>query len=126
MAASVPQSRPSPEVPDWSKVGRRPAKAGLPEMPLGSLIWAVLVQGHGSAKEAAFTMGIDRSLLRRKVLDGTLTLEELMKAEPRALATFGEFLVEHFGEASKYRAQLAREKIPQLLAAFLDIADGSK
>jgi hypothetical protein len=121
--SSLPQRRSSPEVPDWTTVGRKPAKAGLPEKPafeFGAKLWDVLVHGHGGAKEAAYTMGIDRSLLRRKTIDGSLTLEELLQSKPEALVAVGEFFCETFGEKTKSRAQIARAKIPELLAAILD------
>ena len=132
MAPSVSQRQPSPEVRSYDGLRPRPAKAVLPGPAVGfsqtgTLIWEVLVKGHGSVKAAAFTMGqTDPSLLRRQVLDGTLPLKKLMEADPRALVTFGEFLVEHFGEKSKSKAQLAREKLPELLATILDIVDEAK
>lgn len=127
MPSTMRQRALSPEVPDWSEVGRRPAKAGLPEkapekapFEFGAKLWDVLVHAHGGAKEAAFVMEIDRSLLRRKTLDGSLTLEELLRAKPEALVAVGECLAETFGEKTKSRAQIARAKIPELLAAILD------
>lgn len=127
MSANLQAQRRSPEVPDWSKVGRKPAKAGLPEkFELGGLIWDVLVNAHGSTKEMAYAMTIDRSLLRRKTIDGSLTLEELLRSKPEALVAFGEFLQEHFGERQKSNAQIAREKIPELLAAILAIVEDKK
>jgi len=107
------------------KIGGRTAKAGLHRTPsdftLGEAIWEVLVRGHGSVKAAAFTMGnTDPSLLRRQVLDGTLTLKKLFEADPKALASFGEFLVEHFGHTKKSKREIAREKLPELLALVFD------
>lgn len=132
MSSSVAARRTSEQdrLPD--KVGCLPAKANLPgptdrTFALGATIWEVLVKGHGSVKAAAFTMGqTDPSLLRRQVLDGTLPLKKLLEADAKALVTFGEFLVEHYGEASKSKAQLAREKLPELLATLLDLVEERK
>lgn len=125
----MPQRRLSPEVPDWSAVGRKPAKAGLPEKPaseFGVKLWDVLVHAHGGAKEAAYTMGIDRSLLRRKVLDLSLTLEELLTAKPEALAEVGELFADTFGDRTKSRTDLAREKLKDALLAILDLTAEAK
>ena len=132
MGQTVTASRRSDQnlLPDRAGPSRVKAHLGSPTVrtfDLGNAIWEVLVKGHGSVKAAAFTMGqTDPSLLRRQVLDGTLPLKKLMEADPRALVTFGEFLVEHFGEKSKSKAQLAREKLPELLATILDIVDEAK
>lgn len=107
------------------KIGRRSqAKASFSptsDFPFGPVIWEVLVKEHGSVKAAAFTMGdTDPSLLRRQILDGTLPIKKLFEADPRALAAFGDFLVEQFGDSKKTKQELAREKLPELLAAFMD------
>lgn len=126
MAATVANARQSHLVPELDNVGLRPAKASLQRpttatFELGEVIWEVLVKGHGSVKETAFAMGnTDRSLLRRRVLDGSLELRELFQADPKALVAFGEFLQTHFGEAQKTKQQIARERLPELLALFLD------
>ena len=79
------------------------------------------MSGHGSVKATAITMGNrDRSLLRREVLDGSLTLKQLLEADPRALAALGEFLIDTFGESQKSKAQIARERLPELLATILE------
>jgi len=89
--------------------------------PHGEAIWEVLVKGHGSVKATAITMGNrDRSLLRREVLDGTLTLAQLLSADDRALTLFGEFLIENFGQSRKSKQQIARERLPELLALMFD------
>lgn len=131
MAASLPQPRRSEEVRTSDQIGpkrRTPAHAGLKgptsDFQQGQAIWNVLVKGHGSVNAAAITMGnTDPSLLRRQVLDGTLPIKKLFEADDRALADFGEFLTEHFGKSRKTKGQIAREKLPELLAAFLDIAN---
>lgn len=125
MAASIPQRRQSEEVRTSDRIGLRPAKAHLKsptsDFTQGNAIWDVLVKAHGSVNAAAITMGnTDPSLLRRQVLDGTLPIKKLFEADPKALAAFGEFLVEQFGDSRKSKAQIAREKIPALLAAFLE------
>lgn len=72
-------------------------------------------------KAAAFQMGdTDPSLLRRQILDGTLPLRKLFEADPKALAAFGEFLVEQYGDAKKSKQEIAREKLPELLATIID------
>lgn len=107
------------------------AKAGLKrptsDFRFGNAIWEVLVKEHGSVKAAAFTMGdTDPSLLRRQVLDGTLPIRKLFEAEPRALAGLGQFLVETFGDSKKTKSELARERLPELFAAFLEAVQPSK
>lgn len=85
------------------------------------------MKGHGSVKAAAFTMGnTDPSLLRRQVLDGTLPLKKLLEADPKALVTFGEFLIEHFGAKAKSRHDIAVEKVQELLAAILELRSEAK
>jgi hypothetical protein len=87
----------------------------------GPAIWDLLVAAHGSVKATAFTMSnTDPSLLRRQILDGTLPLKKLLEADPRALAAFGAYLVEQFNGATKSKREIALERIPELLAAFLD------
>lgn len=140
MGASVARRPLSHPVPDGEHAGQdvrlhvpmRQAKASLeqavdPAFPMGNAIWEVLVKGHGSVKAMAFTMGNrDRSLLRREVLSGELTLAQLLQADEKALAAFGEFLVEHFGAARKSKAELARERLPELLATLLDLTTETK
>lgn len=134
MDHTVANARRSPLVPHGEGRGPKPtpAKAGLqrqeqtpePEtndFPLGEAIWEVLVKGHGSVKATAITMGNrDRSLLRREVLSGDLTLKQLLEADDKALAAFGEFLIDNFGDSRKSKAQVARERLPELFAAILD------
>lgn len=127
MTHTVAVARRSHPVPSFDHVGQaKPAKADLPPrttaaFPLGEAIWEVLVKGHGSVKAAAFTMGDrDRSLLRREVISGELTIKQLFEADEQALATFGEFLIEHFGHRTKSKTQIAREKLPELLAVILE------
>lgn len=120
--ANAPSSFP---VLDPECLGRRQVKATLKsptsDFTLGSVIWEVLVKEHGSVKAAAFTMGnTDPSFLRRQILDGTLTIKKLFEADPRALAAFGEFLVEQYGHTKKSKREIAREKLPELLALFID------
>src|SRR5688572_12404521 len=127
MPSTLANARQSHLVPELDKVGpRRAAAAGMHPMngstfALGEVIWEVLVKGHGSVKETAYQMGdTDRSLLRRRVLDGTLELRDLFTADPKALAAFGEFLIDQYGDSKKTKQQIAREKLPELLAAFVD------
>lgn len=115
----------------YDSVGLKPAKAHLKspasDFTYGGAIWGVLVNAHGSVKEAAFAMGnTDPSLLRRQILDGTLPLKKLFEAEPKALAAFGDFLTEHFGDTQKSKQQIAREKLPELLALILDAVTEEK
>jgi hypothetical protein len=116
----------SEEVRPSDALRPKPAKATLQSpthrtFTLGETIWEVLVKGHGSVKAAAFSMGdTDPSLLRRQILDGTLPLKKLFEADPKALAAFGEFLVEHYGHAKKSKKQIARERLPELFAALLE------
>lgn len=130
MPASLPNPQRSQEVLLSDAIRPTPAKAHLKsptsDFRLGEAIWNVLVKAHGSVKEAAYAMGqTDPSLLRRQVLDGTVTLKKLLDADPKALAAFGEFLVEQFGDSTKTKAQIAREKLPELLATFMDaLSDG--
>lgn len=134
MPSTIANSVQSHLVPHGDKPGPKPsaAKAGLrPRTPepepeavsftYGESIWEVLVKGHGSVKATAITMGNrDRSLLRREVLDGSLTLAQLMQADPKALAAFGEFLMDTFGDSKKCKAQIARERLPEMFALILD------
>lgn len=125
MSHSMNPARKSDPVRLPDTFGRRQAKASLPgptsDFALGEQIWEVIVKGHGSVKAAAYSMGnTDPSLLRRQILDGTLPLKKLLEADPKALAAFGEFLREHFGHATKSKAQIAREKLPELLATILE------
>lgn len=106
------------------KAGPSRAKAHLKgptsDFRYGAALWDVLVAGHGSVKSAAITMGnTDPSLLRRQVLDGTLPIKKLFESDDKALADLGEFLVETFGKARKSKAQIAREKLPEMFAAFI-------
>lgn len=118
----------SPKVPEFDRGGLKPAKATLPtkdEFEHGDAIWEVLVKEHDSVKAMAYQMGpIDRSLLRRRIQDGSLTIKELFKADPKALAAFGDFLKEHYGETKKSKQEIARERLPELLATFLDAFSG--
>lgn len=135
MCPTVANAHRSEPVLPSAGLGRRTVKAHL-KGPMvgptqismrGPAIWEVLVRAHGSVKAMAFTMGnTDPSLLRRQVLDGTLPLKKLLEADPRALAAFGEFLVEHYGHTQKSKQQIAREKLPELLALFLDAVSEEK
>lgn len=129
MPANVAARLMSEEVRTSDTFRPTPAKATLKSptsdsgktFELGPAIWEVLVKEHGSVKAAAHTMGdTDPSLLRRQIVDGTLPLKKLFEADPKALAAFGEFLVEHYGDAKKSRQEIAREKLPELFAAIID------
>lgn len=87
----------------------------------GAAIWDALVRGHGSVKAAGITMGdTDPSQLKRQICEGTIRLKDLFQADDKALALFGEFLVEQFGESKKSKAQIAREKLPEMLATIIE------
>ena len=121
----MPLRRQSEEVRTSDRIGLKPAKAHLKrptsDFTSGPALWEVLVTAHGSVNAAAITMGnTDPSLLRRQVLDGTLPIKKLFEADDRALAAFGEFLVERFGDARKSKAQIAREQLPAMFAKFLE------
>lgn len=97
------------------------------DFSLGVALWNVLVHAHGSVNATAITMGnTDPSFLRRQVLDGTLPIKKLFEADDRALADFGDFLLEHFGQSRKTKSQMAREKLLEALAAFLDLTTEDK
>lgn len=129
MSANVAVRVTSEEVRTSDGFGRRQAKASLKspiqsptsDFTLGPVIWEVLVKEHGSVKATAFAMGdTDPSLLRRQIIDGTLPLKKLLEADPKALAAFGEFLVEQYGQSRKSKQQIAREKLPELIAALIE------
>jgi hypothetical protein len=136
MGSSMQSNRRSEPVPHEGAIRPTSSTAVLrrrmsdrvgPPPDLKPAIYEVLMRGHGSVKAMAYTMGnTDPSLLRRQILDGTLPLKKLLEADPRALAAFGEFLLEHYGHALKSRQQLAREKLPELLALFLDAVSEEK
>ncbi len=134
MSASFPQRAQSEEVQTSDRIGpsrRQPAKAHLKsrksDFRYGHALWDLLTQAHGSVNATAITMdNTDPSLLRRQILDGTLPIKKLFQADHKALAAFGEFLVDTFGSTRKSKAELALEKLPELLAAFLDIAADTK
>lgn len=125
MPHSVQRAHASDPVRLPDKIGYQRVKPSpTSDFTYGEAIWEVIVKSHGSVKSAAFTMGnTDPSLLRRQILDGTLPLKKLFEADPKALATFGEFLQQHFGDAKKTRQEIAREKLPELFAAILDAID---
>lgn len=125
MASNVATRRVSEEVRLPDKIGYQPikpsAQSPTSDFSYGAAIWDVLVSGHGSVKATAFTMdNTDPSQLRRQVLDGTLPLKKLLEADPKALASLGEFLIQHFGDAKKSKRQIARERLPELLALVFD------
>ena len=128
MSNSIAHARQSDPVRLPDKIGYQRVKSGpTSDFTYGESIWEVLVKSHGSVKAAAFTMGnTDPSLLRRQILDGTLPLKKLFEADPKALAAFGEFLVEQFGDAKKSKQQIARERLPELFALMLEAIQEGK
>lgn len=129
MGASVARQASSVPVRSSDADRHRMAKAHLDrptsDFSYGAAIWDVLWKGHGSVKAAGITMGnTDPSQLKRQICDGTIRLKDLFGADDKALALLGQFLLDNFGDATKSKAQVAREKIPELLAAILDLVDG--
>lgn len=91
------------------------------------MIWEAVVRGHGSVKTTAFTMGdTDPSLLRRQVTDGTIRLREFFEADENALCEFAEYVLETFQPARKTKKQIARERLPELVALMLDATEGDE
>ncbi len=91
---------------------------------LGACADAALELVHGSKKAAAIALQIDRSQLRRQLEIGTLMLREL--DDPDVLAALGEMLLEQYGPARKTKKQLARERLPDMIASLLDLMEDDK
>lgn len=79
--------------------------------------------GEGSQKAAAlsFAPPKDLSLLGRQIRAGRLRLEELADLTDSFWAEFGHGLVEEFGGARVDRKAQAKVRLPELVAALLDL-----
>lgn len=120
------------EVQTLDSVRRTPAKAQL-ESPsestpiqdclldrLGRTVESALTDAHGSQKAAAIEIDVDQSQLKRQLRLGTFDLRQHAAAGELFLAKLGEALLEEFGTARKSKAEIARDRLPELFATILD------
>lgn len=130
MSRSMSNAVHSREVQGLDRVRRTQAKAHLDSPAqsnaptlldrLASVKKAALLDALGSGKAAALEIGCDQSQLNRQLQTGTFDTRQEATAGEAFLAKLGEALLEEFGAARKSKKQIARERLPELLAVMLD------
>lgn len=90
----------------------------------GPKIWDAIVRGHGSVNAAAITIdNTDPTQLKREIESGNIRLKKFFQADESALCEFAEYVLDTFQPARKTPAELAMERLPELLACILAVCN---
>jgi hypothetical protein len=81
---------------------------------------AALLSVHGSGKAAALEIGCDQSQMNRQLQMGTFDTRQEAAAGAAYLVKLGELLIAEFGDVTKTRQRLVRERA---IGALLDLME---
>lgn len=103
----------------------KPVKASLPDNQTQRRLSSVVIDAtrdtYGKQGAAAAELGKDEGNFSRDIRAGRTTLRDLADLGTEFLAQLGASLTQEFGAAGKSKAELARERLPEIIRELLEL-----